>query len=245
MASAKLTAEQQRWVERTAPNVKALARSLAPSTPHASQEELESAGLEGLVQAALRYDPKMGVPFKAFAYYRIRGAMIDAARDAAPQIRRRSRAMRRLQLSQSLLEQAQQRQPRAEDGDPRSLVQRVQAAADLVAQTTAAVVLSKLPPASPENLAAPGVDAEAAVLAKEERALLDTALEDCDEADRALLDALYFRGLTMSEYAAQLGQNKSTVSRHHSRLLARLAKRMRRILAAFPLERLARDPPDS
>jgi RNA polymerase sigma factor for flagellar operon FliA len=244
MASAKLTAEQQRWVERAAPRVKALARALAPSTPHASVDELESAGLEGLVQAALRYDPTSGVPFRLFAHYRVRGAMIDAARDAAPAIRRRSRAMRILQTSQALLEQAQKRQPRPEDGDPRSLVQKVQAAADLVAQATAAVLMTKLPPRSPEMLPSPRDDAETVLIAAEERNLLDTVLHDCDEHERALIDALYFRGVTMADYAAKLQLHKSTVSRQHARLMARLARRMRQILAAVPARQLV-DPPDS
>jgi RNA polymerase sigma factor (sigma-70 family) len=156
--------------------------------------------------------------------------------------------MRALQVSQALLEQAQKRQPRAEDGDPRTLVEKVRAAADLVAQTTAAVLMTKLPPRSPDSVAAPGEDAEAALMAAEERKLLETVLEDCDAEDRALIDALYFRGVTMVDYAKQVERHKSTVSRHHARLMARLAKRMQRILETVPARRLlgeAPDPPDS
>jgi RNA polymerase sigma factor for flagellar operon FliA len=244
MTSAKLTPEQQRWVERAAPKVRALARSLAPSTPHASLDELESAGLEGLVQAALRFDPTAGVPFRSFAHYRVRGAMIDAAREAAPAIRRRSRAMKLLHATQALLEQAQKRQPRAEDGDPRSLAEKVQAAADLVARTTAAVIMSKLPPRAPDSVVAPDDDAEAVLLAAEERGLLGRVLQESEDEDRALIEAVYFRGLSMAEYAAQIGRNKSTVSRHHARVMDRLAKRMRRALSGAPLPRLL-DPPDS
>jgi RNA polymerase sigma factor for flagellar operon FliA len=244
MGSGKLTAEQQRWVERAAPRVRALARVLAPRMPHASVEELESAGLEGLVQAALRYDPNTGVPFRAFAHYRVRGAMIDAARDAAPAIRRRSRAMRVLEATQALLEQAQRRQPRPEDGDPRSLAQKVQVAADLVAQTTAAVVLSKLAPRNPDTVPAPGRDLESLLLDAEDRALVERLLEACNDDERALIDAIYFRGLTMAEFAGQIGRDKSTVSRHHARLLTRLGKRMRLVLAGLSKRRLA-DPPDS
>jgi RNA polymerase sigma factor for flagellar operon FliA len=43
-------------------------------------EELEAAANLGLVEAAEKYDPTKGVTFTNFAYLRIRGAVIDAAR---------------------------------------------------------------------------------------------------------------------------------------------------------------------
>ena len=55
---------------------------LAARIPHASIDELQSAGYEGLIEAAMRYDPSIGVPFASYAHFRVRGAMIDAARRA-------------------------------------------------------------------------------------------------------------------------------------------------------------------
>lgn len=43
-------------------------------------EELVSAGREGLVEAAQRYEPERGISFLAYAHTRIRGATLDAAR---------------------------------------------------------------------------------------------------------------------------------------------------------------------
>src|SRR5438876_11670053 len=43
-------------------------------------ENLESAGILGLVEAAHRYDAERGVKFETFAYPRIRGAMVDELR---------------------------------------------------------------------------------------------------------------------------------------------------------------------
>ena len=232
----KLSAHQQRLVEKQAKRVRALARALAPRVPHASVEELESAGFEGLVQAALRFDATTGVPFKTFAHYRIRGAMIDAARDAAPQIRRRSRAMRALQTTQALLEQAQKRQPRAEDGEHRTLKERVRAAADVVAQATAAVVLSKMAPRAPDTLAAGDAGAEEALIDKERRSALSEVLDSCTDPERSMIDGLYFRGLSMGEYAKEVGKNKSTVSRQHAKLLDRLSKRLKTLLRGTQLE---------
>jgi RNA polymerase sigma factor for flagellar operon FliA len=48
------------------------------------QEDLASEAMVGLVKAAKGYDPASGVPFRAYAIHRIRGAVIDAARRAYP-----------------------------------------------------------------------------------------------------------------------------------------------------------------
>src|SRR5262245_49118284 len=46
-----------------------------------TQEDLESSGAIGLLEAADAFDERVGTRFTTFAYYRIRGAMLDAVRD--------------------------------------------------------------------------------------------------------------------------------------------------------------------
>ena len=46
----------------------------------ADKEAIEGAGLMGLAEAASRFDPSKGVPFGAFAYRRVVGAMRDEVR---------------------------------------------------------------------------------------------------------------------------------------------------------------------
>jgi len=43
-------------------------------------EEIYAAGLQGLIEAAGRYDAGRGVPFSAYARRRVKGAMIDGLR---------------------------------------------------------------------------------------------------------------------------------------------------------------------
>src|SRR5256885_15805875 len=43
-------------------------------------EDLVGYGSKGLVEAAERFDPRQGASFTTFAYYRIRGAMLDGLR---------------------------------------------------------------------------------------------------------------------------------------------------------------------
>lgn len=210
------------------PRVEQLARALAPKMPHASRDELVSAGYEGLVQAALRYEPESGVPFGAFAHYRVRGAMIDAARSATPSLRRKARAMRALQTTQDLFERAAAAQPVADRADPRSLRERVAAAAALVRQTTTAVLLSRAAPHDPDAVVDDAeTDAETRLIDAEVRKALLAILEDANDEQRQMVQALYFEGITMQELADRTGKNKSTVSRHHARLIADLGERLR------------------
>ena len=46
-------------------------------------DDLLGYGREGLLDAARRFDPARGVPFRAYANYRVRGAIIDGVRTMA------------------------------------------------------------------------------------------------------------------------------------------------------------------
>lgn len=61
---------------------------------HPTIDDLLSAGSDGLMDAAARYDPATGVPFGSFAMHRIRGAILDHVRDSDSL----SRDMRRLSM---------------------------------------------------------------------------------------------------------------------------------------------------
>ncbi|MEL6108259.1 MAG: sigma-70 family RNA polymerase sigma factor [Planctomycetota bacterium] len=69
-------------------NVDFVARILSTMTFNVRDEEakenLHSAGIVGLVQAAHGYDPDQGVAFRTFAYPRVRGAIVDEMRKQSP-----------------------------------------------------------------------------------------------------------------------------------------------------------------
>src|SRR5512136_475014 len=92
--SAKALAARRRvYAERFFPYIEKVARRLARRLPaHVEIDDLVSAGVIGLMEAAERFDPNRVDRFEAFAEFRIRGAMLDdlRARDTL------SRDMRRL-----------------------------------------------------------------------------------------------------------------------------------------------------
>src|SRR5688500_9672603 len=59
-------------------------RLLAQLPPGVDAENLGSAGVLGLVEAATKFDPSRGVKFETFATYRIRGAVYDELRRNSP-----------------------------------------------------------------------------------------------------------------------------------------------------------------
>ena len=52
--------------------------------PHCDKENLEQAGIVGLVETANSFDPTRGVAFRTYAYPRIRGAIVDEMRKNSP-----------------------------------------------------------------------------------------------------------------------------------------------------------------
>lgn len=192
--------------------------------------ELVSYGVEGMLQAARRYDPDSGVQFWTFAYTRVHGAMLDAIREAMPLPRRRHRQ----------LESARAACHAAALGTPEHA-----AASRRLAEETEAVALL-----SPSSLAitlgeALGVDEDvdpddddpavrvfrvdsAGAEERLERAELATALvaamRQLTVQERMILRGLYFEDRGLFELGADLGLSKSWASRIHTRALGRLQK---------------------
>lgn len=61
-----------------------LGRLLGTLPDYVDSENLESAGILGLVEAAGQFDPERGVAFTTFAYRRIKGAILDELRRNCP-----------------------------------------------------------------------------------------------------------------------------------------------------------------
>ena len=82
-------------VRQTLPLVGHIVRDMLSRVPgHVQREDLMSAGMLGLAQAAKAFDPDRGVSFPGYAATRIRGAIVDELRSldwASRSVRRRAR----------------------------------------------------------------------------------------------------------------------------------------------------------
>jgi RNA polymerase sigma factor FliA len=187
-------------------------------------EDLVAAGFEGLLEARKRFDPARGVAFKSFAYYRVRGAVIDAIRQNAYLPRR---AYARLKAAEALDlegEQAseQQRAAAQAGGSPpgaRDTEQSLRAIDGILGRIAAAYCTA----AGSESDSPPeGPTPEASLLARERHDRLRRALDALPDPERTLLQGHYLQDRRFDEIAKELGLSKSWASRLHTRALDRL-----------------------
>src|SRR5258706_10245879 len=99
-------------VQQFAPLVARLARQVAAKLPASVElDDIQQAGMIGLMDAAQRFKDDQGAQFETFATQRVRGAMLDELRrnDWAPRTMRRTQ--RRVDRAISALEQRLGRAP--------------------------------------------------------------------------------------------------------------------------------------
>jgi RNA polymerase sigma factor for flagellar operon FliA len=186
-------------------------------------EDLVSFGYQGLLEARLRFDPARSVQFKSFAYYRVRGAIIDGVRQMAYLPRR---AYERLLAAEALDAEAEVAgQSLAVAATPASLEGNLRAIDGVLGRVAAAYTTMTGKDGSSETT---GTDPEQDVLQEERRARVERALAGLPEQERFLLRGHYIDDRPFGELAKELGVSKSWASRMHTRALDRL----RELLAA-------------
>ena len=77
-------------LEENLPWIKHAVARVNPSFPVLDQDDLVQSGVLGFLGALNRFDPSKGVPFKAWALVRVRGAAIDAVRKVSSTARTRN-----------------------------------------------------------------------------------------------------------------------------------------------------------
>jgi RNA polymerase sigma factor for flagellar operon FliA len=83
--------------------------------PHLDPQDLTSAAVIGLINAADRYDPARGVLFKTFAEQHVRGAIIDELRSYDILSRSMREKYKRLEREVTILEHSLGRNPTSEE----------------------------------------------------------------------------------------------------------------------------------
>lgn len=198
-------------------------RDVAAGVPgHVSRDDLHSAGLLGLVQAAATYDTARGVPFRRHAQTRIRGAMVDELRAGDP-IGRRARerakaydeAVGRLTL---LLARAPTTREVAES------LSCTESELDRVRVTASQAISVPLGLSTDDDtvgaLPDPGPSVEDAAIREEELGWLAAAVAGLPDRLATLVRLHYLNGQPMSEVAAALGITDSRASQLHRQALS-------------------------
>lgn len=191
-------------------------------------EELLSAGREGLFEAARRFDASQGVPFRAYANYRVRGAILDAVRKASWLPRRNQERMLALQAAGLVSEGAVAHVfANIDDLNAREFT------SDSLEEHLAAVVTAGSILAETGGPAAP--DADTSIDSNPEEACANSELLDLIRAEISNLNPteaqvirhMYLENHSLEETAKALNHQKPWVCRLQKRALDRLTKRLR------------------
>jgi RNA polymerase sigma factor FliA len=218
--------------------VKILAQRLAQRLPSQVEvNDLISVGVLGLVEAANRYRPALGVPFDAFARRRVHGAMLDSLRelDWAPRSLRRLR--RDLDSSLARLRHELGREPQEQEiAEAMNLspAQYDRAMEELRALEVATVRQLDAPGPDGTSLLDVAIDPSEGLVAQLERKELRThlakALRELPERERQILALSYEEELTLAEIGEVIGVSESRVCQLRSLAVSRLRTMLRESL---------------
>lgn len=183
--------------------VKQIVQRLQVGLPdHVDRENLEAAGILGLVEAAQSFDPTRGVKFSTFAFHRVRGAVLDELRRNCP-------------LPQQVIERWNQireaMQALGEFHSLEELAARCELTVDQVQECLTAIQLTRPEEWREEMVADQTTHSD---LEREELvSLLADAIEELDERSRIVVTLYYQEGLTLREIGEVIDLSESRVSR--------------------------------
>jgi RNA polymerase sigma factor for flagellar operon FliA len=215
--------QRDELVERHLPLVQSVARKVKRQiTARIDFDDLIGYGSKGLIEAAERFDPKHGVAFTTFAYYRIRGAMLDGLRTMGWYSRADYARYRAEERANEYLQNQSDREGAAVAGGAR---EGTAGAADQAATLAsvaeilggiATVHITSLEAAatvSDERLPPPDATLDAGRLGIRVR----EAIKKLPDRERQLMELYYFAEKNLEEAGAVMGLSKSWACRLHAR----------------------------
>lgn len=215
-----LADDRDALLEKYGPYVRSLAAQVRRQfSMQFEMDELVAWGQIGLLEAADRFDDKVGANFLTFAHYRIKGAIYDGLRKMGVLRGSDARTAYAGERSAAYLGNLADRDTGGGnrrgsfDDDVRDISSAVTGLAALLALSTDAS----------EGLGMDeGLAADERLELEQQKKRLRAALEQLPEKERALLEGYYFQGKTLEDAGAEIGQSKSWASRLHARAVERL-----------------------
>jgi RNA polymerase sigma factor FliA len=210
----RVDAEAQAHQELVEKVVRRLSRELDLSC---DPEDLRAWGQQGLLEAQQRFDAGRGVRFTTFAYYRVRGAVIDGVRKQGWLRRRAYAKLKAYEAADRVSEPVAETEAQVASTTPAARAAQI---GDILGKISAAYLLSALGQGDDDQPESPEDQVDTAMTRKQ----VQRDLAELPERERVLLEAVYFEGLTIEEAGARLGLSKSWASRLHAKALERMRK---------------------
>ncbi len=191
-------------------------------------DDLVAYGVQGLMEAAARFDETRGLSFVTYSYHRIRGAIYDGLRQMGSLRRADYARLRTAERAHEYVENLADREAGATDRPVATLEDDVRALHDAMAGVAATFVASyeSLAEEGHEFIDEEGVPADELIAAKQMNRRVREALPLLPEKERHFIEKHYFQGKTLMEAGAELGLSKSWASRLHARAIDLLKEKL-------------------
>jgi RNA polymerase sigma factor for flagellar operon FliA len=213
-----MAADRDRLVEQHLSLVQAIAAKLKRTLGRSIEfDDLVGYGTKGLLEAAERFDPSQGASFTTFAYYRVRGSMLDGLRtmgwySRADYARYRAEERANEYLQNQSERDTASKQAGGTGSDPASALESI---AELLGGVATIHITSLEAAATVADERLPPPDADLARV--QDKARLRAALTRLPDKERALMELYYFGDKNLGEAGAALGLSKSWACRLHAR----------------------------
>lgn len=228
------TSEQDRLITEHIPLVGHIVRETLGRLPgHVGRDDLMSAGLTALVQAARGFDASRGVPFGRYAATRIRGAIVDELRGidwASRSVRRMAREVEQARVTMTA---TLGRTPTADEIAAALGVSPEEVAANDDDVNRASLMSLQGFGETPIDSLIPSAvpSPEAALEHREQLGYLVDAISELPERLRTVVQDYFFAERPMADIAADLHITESRVSQMRAEALTLLRDAMNSALA--------------
>ncbi len=195
---------------------------------HLEHEDLVAFGNTGLIEAASRFEAGRGAAFSTFAYYRIRGAMLDGLRTMGPFSRADIRHQRAAERTHAYLQDhADNSSATAGDlGASQKPVDTLASIAETLSGIATISLVSLDLPDAVEPADPSAIQADAALAESQQAERIRRAVKSLPDKERQLMEAHYFGDKNLMEAGAEMGLSKSWACRLHARAVNLLRKRL-------------------
>ena len=229
--------DRQQLVDANVPFVRSIAGKIKDQLPREIEfDDLYNYGMQGLLEAAERYDRRHGVTFQTFAYYRVRGAMFDGLRNMGWLPRHEYARLRFEERAAAYLANLADREAGLGARATAAETPKVVNVEDEVRQVAealggvAAIFVTTMEGHKEKGDVATGMTAtpQAELEQQERNFALLAALKELPEKERRLLQLYYFEDRPLQEVGRIMGLSKSWSSRLHARAVELLKDALKR-----------------
>jgi len=216
-------------------------RMMISLPPSVELDDLESAGIMGLIDAIERFDPKFGVKFESFAIPRVKGSILDELRklDWVP----RSVRSKARELEKAIYKlESEIGGPVTDEEISKSLNISMEEYFNLLKEIGSTSLLSldeaifdgEGGKASlHEVIEDKGAENAVEEINKEElKAIMIKAIDDLPEIERLVIALYYYEELTLQEIGQVLQLSESRISQIHTKTILSLKAKLREAMKA-------------